>query len=610
MNIKILLLSISELLLFSIASAQERIPSPSWAKDLIIYEIAPKAFASPNGPETGTFNSTKDKIPYLKDLGINAIWFTGNNLADQKHFYNIWTQYATIRQDVIDPSLGTPEELKALIEEAHINGIKVFFDVITHGVVDGSPLIKEKPEWFRGKSWGMTDFDWYGGHTDLDNWWVKTYTDYVTKFGVDGFRLDVGIYRPDLWYRIKENAVAAGHPIVVFGEVWEDGQGTCDFYQRLTRLSIQRSGPDYNGILLHHNANEFYKEFVKRNVFTIDSVCVYYEDGSMDYGVLSKNTGALKLTMLDLPVIKPSDENTVDENLKVKLRIEHINTSKVIKEIGTAPYAYHYSPTSYQNAIYHFGQFAGQFGFYKMGITGTPTIELSLTPFIPNKVLFSTQLSCHDDGWDSFPLDRNPYVAEGSRSMFGYSCLFTPSIPIFMSGEEFNADFVPLPSMTPDVWGKGEPGKGRWLYGSMIQWEQLRQKEKQEMLSDVKKMIAIRRQNSDIFNAGTTDNMPRIKEVPVKSEIAGLQVPYLLFNDSKAMLIAGNNIEKEVSILMNVSFENTPLGKFNEFRVTDLWNDRNPKIMNVKDLAAFRAKLKADKTFRGGVGVWKIEPVK
>jgi hypothetical protein len=75
----------------------------------------------------------------------------------------------------------------------------------------------------------------------------------------------------------------------------------------------------------------------------------------------------------------------------------------------------------------------------------------------------------HDDGWDGFPLDKNPYVAQGSRSMFGYSLLFTPSIPLFMSGEEFNADYIPLPAHAPDLYGKGGPGKGRWLYASMIE---------------------------------------------------------------------------------------------------------------------------------------------
>jgi hypothetical protein len=77
--------------------------------------------------------------------------------------------------------------------------------------------------------------------------------------------------------------------------------------------------------------------------------------------------------------------------------------------------------------------------------------------------------------------------------------MLTPSIPIFMSGEEFNADFVPLPDMTPDLWGKGERGKGKWLYGAVVQWEQLKLKEKMEMLDDVKRMIKIRKQNPDYW---------------------------------------------------------------------------------------------------------------
>jgi pullulanase/glycogen debranching enzyme len=45
-------------------------PSPPWVRDLIIYEVAPKGFTSPQGPESGTFLSLQAKLPYLEDLGI------------------------------------------------------------------------------------------------------------------------------------------------------------------------------------------------------------------------------------------------------------------------------------------------------------------------------------------------------------------------------------------------------------------------------------------------------------------------------------------------------------------------------------------------------------
>src|ERR1700761_8429327 len=54
------------------ASARWR-QSPDWVKDLVIYEVATKAFTSPNGPESGTFGSLQARLSYLQDLGVTAI---------------------------------------------------------------------------------------------------------------------------------------------------------------------------------------------------------------------------------------------------------------------------------------------------------------------------------------------------------------------------------------------------------------------------------------------------------------------------------------------------------------------------------------------------------
>src|SRR5262245_51851833 len=89
-----------------------------WMQDLVIYQIATKRFTSPHGRESGTFACLTAKLSYLQDLGITAIWLTGHSPADPRHFYNIWTQYAVIEPEQIGPTLGTPEEFKALIDEA------------------------------------------------------------------------------------------------------------------------------------------------------------------------------------------------------------------------------------------------------------------------------------------------------------------------------------------------------------------------------------------------------------------------------------------------------------------------------------------------------------
>lgn len=72
----------------------------------------------------------------------------------------------------------------------------------------------------------------------------------------------------------------------------------------------------------------------------------------------------------------------------------------------------------------------------------------------------SIQLSCHDNGWVGFPEKENPYTAQGSRYLAGYTTLLAPGIPVFMAGEEFNADYRPLPQLTPVYTGRENREKG------------------------------------------------------------------------------------------------------------------------------------------------------
>ena len=462
--------------------------SPVWTKDLIIYEISTKNFTSPAGPGTGTFRSIQEQIPYLRDLGINGVWLSGHNWADDRHFYGIWTQYAAIRPDSLDPSLGRPADFKDMIDEFHKNKIRVFLDVITHGVMNGSPLIYEHPGWFRGGSWGMIDYDWNGGHRDLDEWWVKTFVDYVLKYGVDGYRLDVDIFRPDLWKDIKNQCAEAGHPIVVFLENPLKNDHACDFYQRWVTLSNQTLGVD-TSLLIISNAARFFRK---------------------------------------------------------------------LPESG--------------NAL--------------------------------GKYYLSVQLSSHDDGWESFPAGKNPYVAGGSRCLFGYSFLWTPAIPLFMSGEEFDADFIPNPDLTPDLYGKDTTRNGTWLYGALLIQDQLSQKKHLDMLKDVRKMIAIRKSESDLLHAYSNDSLPDIFPVGFECD-ARVPVPYAIQNNDKLIIIAGNNTRQKAAFRININPARAGLTADKKYWVYDLWNG-NKIIIKGNELNNFAFTVPGDKTAGGGIAIFKI----
>lgn len=577
--------------------------SPPWVKDLIIYEIATKGFTSPNGPESGTFNSLRAKLNYLQELGVTGIWLTGYSLCDPHHFYNIWTQYAVIEPDTFDPTLGSAREFKLLISEAHGRGIKVFLDVITHGLMNDSPVVKAHPHWFRGSTWGMADFDWTGGHTDLDDWWVNIYTDFVTTYEVDGYRLDVDIYRPDLWERIRQNAAAAGHPIVIFEEGNSVIPGVTDFTQRENVMGDTDSGA-LNKVLVNDLPGYYDRKFGRTDYYHVE---IEYADGTRVESS-TKNNGQFGVHLAGLTAdkvgrragdIPARPDGLPDIQLVLEGLSQHpIENITVHNDMGE------------EWKLLAAGWQTGPI-FVEDPISSDPlVVEPRVNIYIATLAwgASSVELSCHDNGWTGFPLDRNPYVAQGSRSIFGYSVLFSSMIPIFFSGEEFDATFHAAPDLSPDLYGGKNPGKGRWLYGAVLDWNELSRPEHREMFNDVKKMITIRRQHSEILSMWPDRLEPNLMAVPFEADIEGVPVPYIRWSRHGAICVAGNrSTDRDANLKLRIPLRKIGLGGYASYRVTDLWSGDGAKICTEAELGNFDHKVKRDKTSGGGISVFKIE---
>lgn len=576
-------------------------PSPAWTKDLIIYEIATKGFTSPNGPESGTFASLKAKLPYLQALGITGIWLTGYSLCDPHHFYNIWTQYAVIEPGKFDPTLGTAQEFKSIIDDAHSRGIKVFLDVITHGLMQDSSLIREHPSWFRGRSWGMTDFDWNGGHTDLDDWWVDLYTHFVVAYGVDGYRLDVSIQRPDLWERIRRNAASAGHPVAIWEEVNSALRGVTDFSQHECSISTTRTTV-LNSVLANDIPGFYARKFGHTGYYEVE---IEYSDCQ----VLKGNTRGEGPIAIRLEGLAPGrigrrmgDALPKPDGLpNVKLHLDHI-VRKPIKNLTIRNDA---------GDVWQMHTASGRAVFIESHEGSDPNVMGPSVDVLIATLTWgpSIQLSCHDNGWQSFPLDKSAYAAKGSRSLFGYSFLFTPMIPIFFSGEEFDATFHALPDLSPDLFGGKNPGKGRWLYGAMLDWKELQKPEHKDMFLDVQKMMAIRKRNSSIMAMMPEDKEPRLKAVEYECPVEA-PVPYLLWGGNSAVLVAGNrNRLQSAPIRMKIDLDGTGLEGHAKYSITDLWGTSGTRTHSATELKSFECDLKQDGVRGGGLAVVRIEPI-
>ncbi|MFF4211142.1 glycoside hydrolase family 13 protein [Streptomyces sp. NPDC001796] len=199
-----------------------------WWRSAVIYQIYIRSFADGNGDGVGDIAGIRSRLPYLKSLGVDAIWINPwykSPMAD--HGYDV----ADFRE--IDPLFGTVAEAEELIEEAHRHGIRVIPDIVPNHTSDrhawfqaalaagpGSPEREryvfrpgrgpdgaEPPnDWvssFGGPAWTrLPDGQWYlhlfaPEQPDL-NWEhpeVRAEFESILRFwfsrGVDGFRIDV-----------------------------------------------------------------------------------------------------------------------------------------------------------------------------------------------------------------------------------------------------------------------------------------------------------------------------------------------------------------------------------------------------------------------------------
>lgn len=143
---------------------------PDWLKDAVFYEIYPQSFYDSNGDGIGDFPGMTQKLPYLKELGINAIWINpcfASPFMDAG--YDISDYYT------IAPRYGTNEDAAEFFRQAHKLGIRVLLDLVPGHTSDQHP-------WFR-ESWKPEKNEYSNRYI-----WTNNAFDYPT-----GFRLQSGL---------------------------------------------------------------------------------------------------------------------------------------------------------------------------------------------------------------------------------------------------------------------------------------------------------------------------------------------------------------------------------------------------------------------------------
>ena len=107
---------------------------PLWFKNAIIYEVPVRAFADSNADGIGDFGGLTEKLDYLQDLGVTAVWllpFFPSPLRDDGYDIADYTS--------VNPIYGSLEDFKEFLDAAHQRGIRVIIELIINHTSDQHP---------------------------------------------------------------------------------------------------------------------------------------------------------------------------------------------------------------------------------------------------------------------------------------------------------------------------------------------------------------------------------------------------------------------------------------------------------------------------------------
>ena len=107
-------------------------------ENAVVYEVYIRSFFDSNGDGIGDLNGIRQKLPYIRALGADALWITPffqspgiDNGYDISDYCRIDAQY------------GTQEDFRALVEEAHALGLRVILDMVLNHSSSEHPWFRE-----------------------------------------------------------------------------------------------------------------------------------------------------------------------------------------------------------------------------------------------------------------------------------------------------------------------------------------------------------------------------------------------------------------------------------------------------------------------------------
>ena len=206
----------------------------------MLYELNVRQFT----PE-GTFAAARERLPFLRSLGIDAIWLMPIYPIGVEGRKGTLGSYYSIRDyKGVNEEFGSETDLRDFITAAHSLGMRVLLDWVANHTARDARWLDDKPyDWYEREAdgtakvpWDWTDtaklnysnHDVWRGQIDAMRYWVE-------EFKVDGFRCDMAMLVPiEFWQEASEELHRVKRDIFMLAEAEED-----NLFDRAFNMSYQ-----------------------------------------------------------------------------------------------------------------------------------------------------------------------------------------------------------------------------------------------------------------------------------------------------------------------------------------------------------------------------------
>ena len=191
-----------------------------WVYNSVVYEMNVR-----QQTQEGTFAAAEERLPFLKELGVDIIWLMPiHPIGEKGRKGTLGSYYAIKNYREINPEFGTMADFERFLNKAHELGFKVILDYVANHTSPDAAWVTEKPaEWYVRDSVGepVVQYDWWDiaklnyATEDVRKEMMEVQKFWIEK-GVDGFRCDVAGEMPDDFWTQSWNEIRAINPDVYF----------------------------------------------------------------------------------------------------------------------------------------------------------------------------------------------------------------------------------------------------------------------------------------------------------------------------------------------------------------------------------------------------------